>query len=229
MRQNCIMWWTREAREGHKKIKLASGGANSPFLDKRDMTHGFKDSGLRINQWIAQKEQWRLVELEERGQHLQKRVVGIWTYPVSDYQPPEKQMDMVSLDEDVVLTGRTLSKYSFQGAEQPAASWVDMYQQVISSLHAENKAVLTKLAVSQDSDADLTLHFSTSADTFSSCRQIDTNIFVWTGTDTQYKINVLRKLFALFGVEESELVFYLRDEEGTDVATGSRHEIRKKY
>ena len=88
-----------------------------------------------------------------------------------------------------------------------------MYQQVISSLHAENKAVLTKLAVSQDSDADLTLHFSVSADTFSSCRQIDTNIFVWTGTDTQYKINVLRKLFALFGEEESELVFYLRDEE----------------
>ena len=203
--------------------------SNSPFLEKRDMPHGFKDSGLRINQWIAQKERWGLVELEERGQHLQKRVIEIWTYPVSDYPPPEKQMDMVSLDEDVVLTGRTLSKYSFQGAEQPAASWVDMYQQVISSLHAENKAVLTKLAVSQDSDADLTLHFSTSADTFSSCRQIDTNIFVWTGTDTQYKINVLRKLFALFGVEESELVFYLRDEEGTDVATGSRHEIRKKY
>lgn len=203
--------------------------SNSPFLEKRDMPHGFKDSGLRINQWIAQKEQWGLVELEERGQHLQKRVVEIWTYPVSDYQPPEKQMDMVSLDEDVALTGRILSKYSFQGAEQPAASWVDMYQQVISSLHAENKAVLTKLAVSQDSDADLTLHFSTSADTFSSCRQIDTNIFVWTGTDTQYKINVLRKLFALFGVEESELVFYLRDEESADAAAGSRHEIRKKY
>lgn len=203
--------------------------SNSPFLDKRDMPHGFKDSGLRINQWIAQKERWGLVELEERGQHLQKRVVEIWTYPVSDYQPPEKQMDMVSLDEDVALTGRILSKYSFQGAEQPAASWVDMYQQVISSLHAENKAVLTKLAVSQDSDADLTLHFSTSADTFSSYRQIDTNIFVWTGTDTQYKINVLRKLFALFGVEESELVFYLRDEESADAAAGSRHEIRKKY
>lgn len=138
-------------------------------------------------------------------------------------------MDMVSLDEDVVLTGRVLSKYSFQGAEQPAASWADMYQQVISSLHAENKAVLTKLAVSHDTTADLTLHFSTLADTFSSCRQIDTNIFVWIGTDTQYKINALRKLFALFGVEESELVFYLRDEENAEAATGSRHEIRKRY
>ena len=203
--------------------------SNSPFLDKRDMPHGFKDSGLRINQWIAQKEWWGINELEERGQYLQNRSVQIWTFPVSDYQPPEKQMDMASLDEDVVLTGRVLSKYSFQGAEQPVASWVDMYQQVISSLHAQNKAVLTKLAVSQDTTIDLTVHFSISADVFSAYRQIDTNIFVWTGTDTQYKINVLRKLFALFGVEESELVFYLRDEENAESATGSRHEIRKRY
>ena len=100
------------------------------------MPHGFKDSGLRINQWIAQKGRWGIDELEERGQYLRNRVTEIWTFPVSDYQPPEKQMDMVSLDEDVALTGRILSKYSFQGAEQPAASWVDMYQQVISSLHA---------------------------------------------------------------------------------------------
>ena len=243
MPQHLTPAWIGELGEGYEDIhetwlhrlsNLTLTGynsrySNSLFLDKRDMPHGFKDSGLRINQWIAQRERWGLKELEDRGQHLQKRVVEIWTYPVSDYQPPEKQMDMVSLDEDVVLTGRILSKYSFQGAEQPAASWADMYQQVISSLHAENKAVLMKLAVSQDTTADLTLHFSTLADTFSSCRQIDTNIFVWTGTDTQYKINVLRKLFALFGVEESELIFYLRDEESSETAADMWRELRKRY
>ena len=203
--------------------------SNSSFKDKRDMPHGFKDSGLRINQWIAQKEHWGLEELKDRGQYLQGRIVGIWAFPASSYQPPEKQMDSVSLDEDVVLTGRVISKYSFKGAEQPVTSWVDMYQQVISILHSENKAVLTKLAVSQDSAADLTQHFSTTSDAYSSCRQIDTNVFVWTGTDTQYKINVLRKLFALFGVEENTLVFYLRDEENNETVTSSRYEIRKKY
>ena len=89
--------------------------------------------------------------------------------------------------------------------------------------------MLTKLAVSQDPAADLTPHFSTTSDAYSSCRQIDTNVFVWTGTDTQYKINVLRKLFALFGVEENMLVFYLRDEENNEAVTSSRYEIRKKY
>lgn len=203
--------------------------SNSPFADKRDMAHGFKDSGLRVNQWIGQKDKWGLPELEERDQLLRNRVIGIWPYPTSSYHPPEKQMDSVSLDEDIILTGRILSKYSFKGAEQPVASWADMYQQVITMLHAENKAVLTKLAVSQDAAVDLSLHFSMSSTAFNACRQIDTNLYVWTGTDTQYKINILRKIFALFGVSESELVFYLRDEETSEPVAGTRHEIRKKY
>lgn len=203
--------------------------SNSPFADKRDMIHGFKDSGLRVNQWIGQKEHWGLSELEERDQLLRNRITDVWPYPTSSYRPLEKQMDSVALDEDVILTGRILSKYSFKGAEQPVASWADMYQQVITMLHSENKAVLTKLAVSQDPAVDLSLHFSMSSTAFNSCRQIDTNLYVWTGTDTQYKINILRKIFALYGVSESELVFYLRDEENAEPIAGTRHEIRKKY
>jgi len=203
--------------------------SNSPFAEKRDMPHGFKDSGLRINQWVGRKEQWGLPELEERDQLLKNTVIGIWPYPTSNYHPQKKQMDAIALDEDVILTGRVLSKYSFKGAEQPVASWADMYQQVITMLHSENKAVLTKLAVSQDPAVDLSLHFSMSPTSFNSCRQINTDLYVWTGTDTQYKINNLRKIFAIFDVPESELVFYLKDEDNSETVAGNRYEIRKKY
>ena len=203
--------------------------SNGPFAEKRDMPHGFKDSGLRINQWVGRKEQWGLPELEERDQLLKNTVIGIWPYPTSNYHPQKKQMDAIALDEDVILTGRVLSKYSFKGAEQPVASWADMYQQVITMLHSENKAVLTKLAVSQDPAVDLSLHFSMSPTSFNSCRQIDTDLYVWTGTDTQYKINNLRKIFAIFDVPESELVFYLKDEDNSETVAGNRYEIRKKY
>ena len=203
--------------------------SNSPFAEKRDMPHGFKDSGLRINQWVGRKEQWGLPELEERDQLLKNAVIGIWPYPTSNYHPQKKQMDAIALDEDVILTGRVLSKYSFKGAEQPVASWADMYQQVITMLHSENKAVLTKLAVSQDPAVDLSLHFSMSPTSFNSCRQIDTDLYVWTGTDTQYKINNLRKIFAIFDVPESELVFYLKDEDNSETVAGNRYEISKKY
>lgn len=203
--------------------------SNNPFTDKRDMPHGFKDSGLRLNQWICQKSKWDLAALEERDRYLKGRAISIWPYPVSSYQPPEKQLDSAALDDDVILTGRVISKYSFKGIEQPVTSWVDMYQQVISTLHSENKAILTKLAFSKDDSEDLSLHFSPAANTFTSCRPIDENLYVWTNTSTQLKISVLRKLFALFNVEESELIFYLRDDNEQDDISGTRYGIRKKY
>lgn len=203
--------------------------SNNTFATKRDMKNGFVDSGLRLNQWIGQREDWGLAELEERDQQLRGRVLEIWCYPTSQYRPEEKLLDTVALDEDLVFTGKLLSRYCFKGSEQPVTSWTDMYQQVITMLHAENKAVLTKLALAQDASEGLSLHFSTSETAFNACRQIDTGLYVWTGTDTQYKINVLRKLFAQFGIAESELIFYLKDDETAEPAVGTRHETRKKY
>jgi hypothetical protein len=41
-------------------------------------------------------------------------------------------------------------------------------------------------------------------------REIDSNIFVWVGTSTQYKIDTLKKVFQLFEIDPSELVFHLK-------------------
>ncbi len=203
--------------------------SNNSFIKKRDMKDGFKDSGLRMNQWIGQQDRWTETEIETRNDFILQRAVGMWTYPTTSYAPPEKQLDMVSLEDEAVLTGRVLAKYSFKGAEQPVTSWVDMYQQVITMLHNENKSILTHLAVINDANADLSAHFETKETSLHSCRKVDENLYVWTGIDTQYKQNVLRKLFAMFGVEEYELVFYLRDEIQEEPEEGSRFEARKQY
>lgn len=218
----------------HRLANLTLTGYNSqyrnaPFCEKRDMEHGFKSSGLRINQWIWQQDSWGEKELEERNDLLTQQALDIWSFPETDYQPQQKQLDSVSLEEDTILTGKLISKFSFRGVEHPVNSWVDMYQQVLMMLHAEDKSILTKLAVSHDPNLELASHFSTSEDAFNTCRPIDHNIFVWTGTDTQYKINVLKKLFPLFDVDLSELVMFLRENGEAGDNELERHQIRRKY
>ena len=52
----------------------------------------------------------------------------------------------------------------------------------------------------------------------------------WTNTNTRYKVNTLRKFFALYGADPEGLVFYMRDESEEDSAiVGTRFETRKKY
>lgn len=204
--------------------------SNNTFAEKRDMQNGFKDSGIRMNQRIAQKESWGLPELVERNELLQKRALEIWAAPVTAYAAQEKQLDSFTLDDDVEFTGKFIARFSYKGMEQPVTSWVDMYQKVLKLLHSEDKSVLSGLAYTSDDTVELSLHVSYTESVFSKCIEIDNGIYVWTNTNTQYKVNTLRKFFTLFGADPEDLIFYMKDEtEEASTIVGTRFETRKKY
>ena len=202
--------------------------SNSSFSEKRTMQNGFDDSGIRMNTWIAKKDKWTLAELEERSEYLRNRALTIWTLPVTEFQPEQKQMDSYTLDDDAELTGRLIARFTFKHTEQPVASWVEMFQKVTQILYAEDKAIITKLALSEEDN--IALHFSTKPDTFTKSVEIGDGIYVWTNTSTQSKLSVLSRLFKLYDEDPADLVFYLRDEsELTTDEPGSRHELRRRY
>lgn len=203
--------------------------SNSSFVEKKTMEHGFDDSGIRMNTWIAKKSKWTLSELEERSDYLMGRALKIWAAPTTEYKPAEKEMDSFTLDDEAsLLSGRLLARFSFKNAEQPVASWVEMYQKVLQILYAEDKSIITKLAVADDEG--LSLHFSLSGTVFSKSVEIGDGIYVWTNTNTQSKLSVLNKIFALYDVDPSDLVFFLREQnESSEEEIGTRYELRRKY
>ena len=160
---------------------------------------------------------------------LKSQAMRIWPFVESEYEPPQKQLDTVTIDDDINLTGVELARFSFMGAEHVVDSWIDMYQQVLIQLHENDKSVLTRLAVCDDSSVELSAHFATSETSLSYSKKIDHNVFVWARLDTQYKIAVLRKLFLLFGVEPIELVFFLRRSSEATTSDEGRYAIRRKY
>ncbi len=202
--------------------------SNSTFTEKKTMQNGFDDSGIRMNTWIAKKEKWTLAELEERSSYLMGRALVIWQLPATDFQPEEKQMDTYTLEDEAELTGRLIARFTFKNTEQPVTSWVEMFQKVIQILYAEDKAIITKLALSDEEN--IALHFNTTPDAFNKGVEIGDGIYVWTNTSTQSKLSVLNRLFKLYDEDPADLVFFLRDEsEPAADEPGSRHELRRKY
>ena len=107
-------------------------------------------------------------------------------------------------------------------------SWVEMFQKVIQILYAEDKAIITKLAMSEEEN--IALHFNTNQDAFTKSIEIGDGIYVWTNTSTQSKLSVLSRPFKLYDEDPADLVFYLRDEnEVNEDEPGSRYELRRKY
>ena len=202
--------------------------SNKSFEEKKTMQNGFDNSGIRINAWISKKNKWSLAELEERSQYLMERVLTIWTMPVTDFKPEKKQMDSYTLEDEAELTGRQIVRFTFKHTEQPVTSWVEMFQKVIQILYTEDKAIITKLAVSEADN--IALHFVTNPDASAKYLEIGDGIYVWTNTSTQSKLSVLNRLFKLYDEDPADLVFYLRDDNELNIdEPGSRHELRRKY
>jgi Uncharacterized conserved protein len=175
MPQHLTPAWKDELGEDYDRIHLSwlhrlanltltgynSKYSNHSFSVKRDMRNGFAQSGLRLNQRIAQQEKWGEVELEERSDILLKRALKIWPCVAVSYKPPVKQADMVTLDDDMTFTGKTITGFSLMGMEQIVNNWIDMYQFVLKQLHAKDKSVLMQLAACDDPSVVLSSHFST--------------------------------------------------------------------
>lgn len=202
--------------------------SNSTFEEKKSMKNGFEDSGIRMNTYIAKKDKWTLAELEERNQYLMGRALEIWAAPTTTFKPAEKQMDSYTLDDDTSLSGRLIARFSYKNTEQPVLSWVDMFQKVLQILYAEDKSVITKLAVSTEDG--VALNFTMNEADFKKTVEIGDGIYVWTNTSTQSKLSVLNKVFRLYDADPSDLVFYLRDDnESAEEEAGTRYELRRKY
>lgn len=203
--------------------------SNSPFSEKKTMEDGYLQSGIKMTQWIAKKEHWGLAELEDRCGHLTQQALSLWPYATSSYAPPQKQYDEVSLDDDTSLTGHMIVKYRFHGIEHAAASWVEMYTEVLKELHSGNRTYLNYLADADDS-VELSAQVSRKPDSYNSCAKIDEDIYVFTGTSTQHKVNLLRKFFEEYAQDPADLVFFLDDNKdaGSD-DEAERHVIRRKY
>lgn len=242
MPQHLTPSWIRELGDDYEQIhqtwlhRIAnltltaynSKYSNSSFAEKKAMKNGFEDSGIRMNTYIAKKENWTLAELEERSQYLLGRAVEIWASPATDYKPEKKQMDSYTLDDDAVLSGRLIARFSYKNIEQPVSSWVEMFQKVLQILYAEDKSIITKLAVSRDDN--IAFHFSMNEGNFTKSVEIGDGIYVWTNTSTQSKLSVLSRVFKLYNADPSDLVFYLRDDnESTDDEVGTCYELRRKY
>lgn len=192
--------------------------SNKTFAEKRDAAEGgYKASGLKMNQRIAQKETWGLTELEERNHELVVLALKIWPFPQSGFVPATKDFDFCTLDdEDIDLTGRSIAKYSLQNVEQPVSSWSSMFEQVVKFLHEKDKSVLFGLVHAPDEDSALSAILSGTEDGMRVPLKIDDGIYVEKNTSTAYKISLLRRLFARYEMNPEDLVFYLKDADSAD-------------
>ena len=73
------------------------------FLEKMDMSGGFKESALRLNKYVVLQNEWTEKNIKERANELAKKAESIWPYPtltdeeLAQYKIDEKNNSKVFL------------------------------------------------------------------------------------------------------------------------------------
>ena len=194
--------------------------SNRPFEQKRDMAKGFRSSGFRMNKWIAEQSEWGVEQLEKRCERLVKQFLESWPMPKSGYVPQVTMPDRASLDSDVDFMGRRISAFTFMGERHVVKQWNTMEQMVVRRVYEQNSAKLHVLVDGMEYPAN---YFR--ADAAPEYSNVADGVFVRTGFNNEAKMNLLRKLFAICGIDESELTFEMPIEEAGEsgVAPTSMH------
>lgn len=98
----------------HTMANLTLTGYNSqysnlPFIEKREMEKGFKDSAFRLNIYLRSCNQWTEEELKTRQNALLNVFMRLWPMPTTTFEPLKREAESASLDdEDFEFTGKNL-------------------------------------------------------------------------------------------------------------------------
>ena len=183
--------------------------SNSIFSEKKTIEKGFKDSGLNLNKSLLEYEHWTETEMQDRLNKLLLQANILWSYPKTNFVPPKKEIDSVTLEDDESLRGRTLISYSYGNVKEHETNiWVEMFKDVIKQIYDEDPSQIRILASDKNYENIIISSTEKQGDWF----KIDTDIYLYTHNSTNAKMRILNKVFDAYGKDKNDLVFYLKSE-----------------
>ncbi len=165
--------------------------------EKEVVVTGYKDSPFRLSNYMKTHQQWTEKELVERGQELLRDFKRLWPMITTAYEPLEKAVDVVSLnDDDAEFTGRSISAYIFRGERHPVTTWKDMLVEVCKNLFSEKPTDMLYLATKNSMLFIKDEGYTT---------RIADNCYVWSANSTKNKQSVLLYIFKELNISPSIL------------------------
>jgi uncharacterized protein with ParB-like and HNH nuclease domain len=118
------------------------------YIDKKgNKVNGFDNSAFCLSNFLKHCTKWTLEEILERQKILINNFLHLWPMITSDYEPLEKEYELVSFDDDEFeLTGRSIMGFRYRDERHQVWTWKQMLEQVSKMMYNENPSSMTYLA-----------------------------------------------------------------------------------
>lgn len=197
--------------------------SNKSFKEKQQMNvdgneQGYNYSRLWLNSYLKSIEKWTLSEYEERLNIIYERFLKIWEIPDIEIADTDESEEQNIFDAESP-THKKLEYFIFENTKIEEEHVAQMYFYVIRRLYEKNMHLLI-------SNQDL---FKITRETkdFRSAQEVVNGWYIESNIDSNSKFVILKKILALFELEDELLIKYSSNEENK--TESNRFSIRKKY
>jgi len=186
--------------------------SNKPFLEKRDIEKGFKDSKLSLNKFLRNLDYWNENTIIRRANKLRDIALKIWSYPTTEYESSIIEAYRYNLSEDYNFTGEKIKSFILMNQEYPVKSWKDFYRILAINLYDRAPDIFNSFI----SDGDFTDGRKLISDKIEDLRnplKVTNNIYLESNLSAESIVNMARLMLRKYDIGEDELVVILAEKE----------------
>jgi len=108
---------------------------NKSFAFKRDQPdYGYRSSGLWLNQYLSNIENWTEVELLVRLEIITKKTLQIWAYPSINYDDVTETSEEMNIFDIDTVTHKKIEYFIFFDKKYKNPSFIELLQNVAKNL-----------------------------------------------------------------------------------------------
>jgi predicted transport protein len=138
----------------HTLGNLTLTGYNSeysdrPFVEKRDMAGGFKDSPLKLNEGLGSLQVWNEAAIQERAERLADMAVKVWSMPVLPAETLAAYSKKVERPQ-----GYTIADHSYLSASSPMRPLFEAFRKQVLALDSVVTEEFLKLYVAYKAETN---------------------------------------------------------------------------
>lgn len=182
------------------------------LTDRNDRRWGFRNSTYHLTQEIAQYDQWTETEILDRAKKLTDKLLQIYPFPTTNFSLKNTTAEY-SLADAFSPTGRKLKEFYLCGQLFKENHWNGMLVAVALTLANKNPKTFKSIATRSErivciSEQPLDTTFWRKL-----TNSPNENRWVFINLSNEAKLLNLRKLLTEFGVDHTDLIFILTEDE----------------
>ncbi len=197
--------------------------SNKSFSVKKSMNindaqQGYLFSRLWLNQYLSQIDAWNIETYNTRFEIILKRFIKIWSYP--DVELPEiDDTTEVNIFDAEDPTHKKLMYFIFEDTKIEEDQVMQMYFYVLKKLYKKNPELLLN-------HNDI-IKITRSREDFRVSQELVNGYYFETNIDNHSKFRILKKLLAIFELDDELIIRYASSSEDTGVK--NRFVVRRNF